>query len=105
MKFLRYFLCCALMSGQTPEARSHFKNAQGLFEEHDDTGDALAEAEREFRLRLEAGSELRRGASLFGAHRTRERGRKGEGQADFETALRINANCRRGASRSDSIGH
>ncbi len=54
MKILPCFLCCALMPGQTPEARSHFENAQGLFQEHDDTGDALAEAGREFRLALKA---------------------------------------------------
>ena len=54
MKLLLCFLWCALMSGQTPEARSHFRNAQGLFGEHDDSGDALAEAEREFRLALKA---------------------------------------------------
>lgn len=30
------FVWCALMLGQTPEARRHFKNAQGLFEVHDD---------------------------------------------------------------------
>jgi len=54
MKLLPCILCCAVLSGQAPAARSHFKNAQGLFEEHDDTGDALAEAEREFRLALKA---------------------------------------------------
>jgi Tfp pilus assembly protein PilF len=36
--------CCS----RNPEARKHFLNGVGLFGEHDDSGDALREAQQEF---------------------------------------------------------
>ena len=42
----------AVLFGQSPEARRHFTNGVGLYGEHDDTGDALREADVEFAAAL-----------------------------------------------------
>jgi tetratricopeptide (TPR) repeat protein len=48
-------LLAASLWAQTPEARRHLTQGVGLYHEHDDSGDALVEAQREFAaaLRLE----------------------------------------------------
>src|SRR5258706_12936896 len=60
MRFLLASCSAILLLGvpllaQRPEARRHLAEGVGLFHEHDDTGDALVEAQREFAaaLRLE----------------------------------------------------
>jgi len=45
-------LFSAALFGQSPEARRHFTNGVDLFGEHDDTGDALREADVEFAAAL-----------------------------------------------------
>jgi tetratricopeptide (TPR) repeat protein len=48
MRRLLPLFLCAVLFGQSPQARRHFANGVGLFGEHDDTGDALREADTEF---------------------------------------------------------
>jgi len=40
------------LPAQSPDAQHHFTNGRALFEEHDDSGDALRDAEAEFREAL-----------------------------------------------------
>ncbi len=86
------FLWCALMLGQTPEARRHFKNAQGLFAAHDDSGESMVEAEREFRLALKADPNYAAAQAYLGLIALQAQ-HKEEARTDFEKALRMNANC------------
>ncbi len=86
------FLWCALLLGQTPEALRHFKNGQGLFEEHDDSGDALLEAEREFQLALKADPRFAAAQAYLGLIAL-EAEHKEEARTIFEKALRMDANC------------
>lgn len=86
------FLWCALMSGQTPEARRHFGNARGLFGEHDDSGEALVEAEREFRLALKAYPNYAAAQAYLGLIALQSE-HKEEARTNFEKALRMDANC------------
>jgi hypothetical protein len=60
MRFLLASYSAILLLGapllaQRPEARRHLTEGVGLFDEHDESGDALVEAQREFAaaLRLE----------------------------------------------------
>ncbi len=86
------FLWCALILGQTREALRHFNNARGLFGVHDDSGDALAEAEREFHLALRADPRFAAAQAYLGLIAL-ESERKEEARADFEKALQMDANC------------
>jgi len=86
------FLWCGLMLAQTPEALRHFKNARGLFGTHDDSGDALAEAEREFRLVLKLDPKFAAAQAYLGLIALQSE-HKEEAQSIFEKALRMDANC------------
>jgi tetratricopeptide (TPR) repeat protein len=86
------FLWCALLLAQTPEALRHFKNGQGLFEEHDDSGEALLEAEREFQLALKADPNFAAAQAYLGLIAL-EAEHKEEARTVFEKALRMDANC------------
>jgi tetratricopeptide (TPR) repeat protein len=80
------------MFGQTPEARRHFENARGLFEEHDDSGDALAEAEREFHVALKADPNYAAAQAYLGLIALQSE-HKEEARADFEKALQMDSYC------------
>ena len=86
------FLWCALLLGQTPEALRHFKNARALFGEHDDSGEALTEAEREFRLALRLDPNFAAAQAYLGLIAL-EGEHKEEARSAFEKALRMDANC------------
>jgi len=51
-KAIAFLLSCSLLIAQSPEARKHFLNGVGLYGEHDDSGDALREAQQEFATAL-----------------------------------------------------
>lgn len=85
-------LWCGVLLAQTPEALRHFKNGQGFFEEHDDSGEALLEAEREFQLALKAdpafaSAQAYLGLIALGAEHQEQ------ARAIFEKALQMDANC------------
>lgn len=86
------FLWCALALCQTPEARKHFDNARGLFDAHDDSGDSLREAQREFRLALKADPNYATAQAYLGliAFETQH---KEDARGEFEKALRLDGNC------------
>jgi len=48
IRAVAFLISCGLLIAQSPEARKHFLNGVGLFGEHDDSGDALREAQQEF---------------------------------------------------------
>ncbi len=86
------FPWCVVMLGQMPEARRHFENARGLFEAHDDSGDSLAQAEREFRLALQAHPNYAAAQAYLGLIALQSE-HKEEARMDFEKALQMDANC------------
>jgi hypothetical protein len=51
-KAVALFISFELLIAQSSEARKHFLNGVGLYGEHDDSGDALREAQQEFATAL-----------------------------------------------------
>jgi tetratricopeptide (TPR) repeat protein len=83
---------CAWLPAQRPEARRHFTEGVGLFYEHDDSGDALAEAQREFAAALQiephyAAARAYQGFIAF------EENRDSEADAAFREALSWDPKC------------
>jgi Tfp pilus assembly protein PilF len=90
---LHLCLCCAaLLSGQTRDAYRHFKNGEQLFKTHDDSGEALVEAEQEFRHALRNDPNFAAAQAYLGLIAL-EAQHKDEARIAFETALRMNPAC------------
>jgi len=83
---------CTLLIAQSGEARKHFLNGVGLYGEHDDSGDALREAQQEFAAAL-------RLAPTYAAPRAYqglialEENRDAEARIAFQEALAWDRNC------------
>ena len=86
------FLWCALMLSSDAGGPAAFQKCAGALGTHDDSGDALAEAEREFRLALKLDPKFAAAQAYLGLIAL-ESEHKEEARSIFEKALQMDANC------------
>lgn len=77
---------------QAPDARVHFERGQALFEEHDDTGEALALAALEFRQALALEPRLAAAVAYLGLIAADD-GHTAEAEAAYRKALEMDPKC------------
>ncbi|MBI3697057.1 MAG: tetratricopeptide repeat protein, partial [Acidobacteria bacterium] len=79
-------LIAAWALAQQPSAQSHFERGRALFEEHDDTGDAIREAAAEFRQALALDPRLAAALAYLGFIAAEEN-RLADAEAAYRKAL------------------
>jgi len=77
---------------QRDPAQAHFEKGRALFEEHDDSGDALREAEAEFRRALQLNPRLAAALAYLGFIAA-DGDRHAESKSAYEKALAIDPRC------------
>ena len=77
---------------QAPLAQVHFERGQALFDEHDDTGEALALAALEFRQALALEPRLAAAVAYLGLIAA-EDGHSAEAESDYRKALEMDPKC------------
>ncbi len=82
----------AVAAAQLGAARKHFERGRELFEEHDDTGEALRQAEVEFRRALKLNPRLAAARAYLGFIAA-DQERPGEAEAAYRKALAIDPRC------------
>jgi tetratricopeptide (TPR) repeat protein len=91
-KVVTFLLSCSLLIAQSPEARKHFLNGVGLYGEHDDSGDALREAQQEFSTALRLTPKYAAPRAYQGLIALEEN-RDAEAAQAFEDALSWDRHC------------
>lgn len=87
-----FLLSCGLLIAQSPEARKHFLNGVGLYGEHDDSGDALREAQQEFATAIRLAPKYAAPRAYQGLIALEEN-RDAEARNAFREALSWDRNC------------
>ena len=89
------------------QARDHFERGRALFEEHDDSGEAMKEAETEFRRALQLDPKLAAAVAYLGFIADDQQ-RREEAAAAYRKALDIDPRCaeaRVGLARLHRLGN
>jgi tetratricopeptide (TPR) repeat protein len=87
-----FLFSCGLLVAQSPEARKHFLNGVGLYGEHDDSGDALREAQQEFATAIRLAPKYAAPRAYQGLIALEEN-RDAEATQAFQEALVWDRNC------------
>src|SRR5512138_871897 len=88
-------LPCLAAAAQRPREQTHFEKGVELYQTHDDSGEAMAEAEKEFRLALRVNPRHAPATAYLGFI-AEERDDLREAEAMFRQALILDGKCAEG---------
>lgn len=92
IRVVAFLISCELLIAQSPEARKHFLNGVGLYGEHDDSGDALREAQQEFAIAIRLAPKYAAPRAYQGLIALEEN-QEAEAASAFREALEWDHNC------------